>query len=116
MKELKAYVEGIKADLLRLYEVDYTDDEREQMEADGESYDLYSYFSDCLDVEYTISSRGDLLGVRAYVALGGPNIWVDTRNGEVAGAWGCDRESAWLPSEICEEINGIFEEWYEMVK
>ena len=114
--ELREYVEGIRNDLNKLYEASYTDEEREAMEEAGEAFDLYSYFCDALDVEYTVSSRGDFLGARVYVTLGGPNVWVDTREGYVKGAWGSNREEAWIPSEVCEEINSIFEEWYSCLK
>lgn len=114
--ELQKYVEDIAADLRRLYEADPTDEEREAAEENGEDCDLYSYFSDVLDIEYTISSRGDYLGARIAVALGGPNIYIDTREGEVKGYWGTDRAERWIPSEICEEIDGIMEEYYDMVR
>lgn len=114
--ELQRYVDGIAADLRRLYEADPTDEEREAAEENGDACDLYSYFTDVLDVEYTISSQGDYLGARIAVALGGPNIFIDTREGEVKGYWGTDRAEAWIPSEICEEINGIMEEYYDMVR
>ena len=114
--ELKKYVDGIAADLRRLYEADPTDEEREAAEENGDACDLYSYFTDVLDIEYTISSRGDYLGARIAVALGGPNIYIDTREGYVKGYWGTDREEAWIPSEICEEIDGIMEEYYDMVR
>ena len=42
----------------------------------------------------------------------GPNICIDTNYNEIRGFWGSDRESAWLPSEIAEEIDNIFEEIY----
>ena len=114
--ELQKYVDGIAADLRKLYEADPTDEEREAAEETGDACDLYSYFSDVLDIEYTISSRGDYLGARIAVALGGPNIYIDTREGYVKGYWGTDKEEAWIPSEICEEINDIMEEYYEMVR
>ena len=114
--ELQKYVDGIAADLRRLYEADPTDEEREAAEENGEDCDLYSYFSDVLDIEYTISSRGDYLGARISVALGGPNIYIDTREGEVKGYWGTDRAERWIPSEICEEIDSIMEEYYGMVR
>ena len=114
--DLQKYVDGIAADLRKLYEADPTDEEREAAEENGEACDLYSYFSDALDIEYTISSRGDYLGARIAVALGGPNIYIDTREGEVKGYWGTDRADAWIPSEICEEINNIMEEYYDMVR
>jgi hypothetical protein len=114
--DLQKYVDGIAADLRRLYEADPTDEEREAAEENGVACDLYSYFTDVLDIEYTISSRGDYLGARIAVALGGPNIYIDTREGEVKGYWGTDRAERWIPSEICEEINGIMEEYYDMVR
>ena len=111
--ELQNNVQSIADELKALYEADYTDEEREEKEQNGEAYDLYSYFDDALDIEYTISSRGDFLGARIYVTLGGPNIYVDTRGGEVVGHWGSDEARAWIPSEICDEINYIFEELYQ---
>lgn len=114
--DLQKYVDGIAADLRKLYEADPTDEEREAAEENGDACDLYSYFTDVLDIEYTISSRGDYLGARIAVALGGPNIYIDTREGEVKGYWGTDRAERWIPSEICKEIDGIMEEYYNMVR
>lgn len=114
--DLQKYVDGIAADLRRLYEADPTDEEREAAEENGDACDLYSYFNDVLDIEYTISGRGDYLGARIAVALGGPNIYIDTREGYVKGYWGTDRAERWIPSEICEEIDGIMEEYYDMVR
>lgn len=48
------------------------------------------YLSDALDMEYTVSSRGDYLGSRVCVTFGGPNIYIDTRNRKVQGYWGGD--------------------------
>ena len=115
-KELQNYVDGIRADIVKLYEAEYTEEEREEMEENGEAFDLYSYFADALDVEYTMDSNGEYIGVRVFVTLGGPNVWVDTRYGEVGGAWGCDRASAWLPSEVCEEIDSIFSEYFACLR
>lgn len=114
--ELQKYVDSIAADLRKLYEADLTDEEREAAEENGEAYDMYTYFADALDIEYTISSRGDFLGARIAVALGDPNVYVDTRECYVKGYWGTDRAEAWIPSEICEEIDGIMEEYYNMVR
>lgn len=114
--ELQKYVDGIAADLRRLYEANPTDEEREAAEDNGEAYDLYTYFADVLDIEYTISSRGDYLGARIAVALGGPNIYIDTREGYVKGYWGTDRAEAWIASEVCDEINDIMEEYYSIVR
>lgn len=116
MKELENMVTSIRDKLNSLYEADYTDEERDEMEEKGEAYDLYSYFSDALDIEYTISGNMDFLGARIAVALGGPNIYVDTRRGYVEGFWGCDHWESWIPSEVCDEINEIFEEQYNAAR
>ena len=116
MKELENMVNSIRDDLSRLYEADYTDEEREEMEENGEACDLYSYFANALDIEYTISASGDFRGARIAVALGGPNIYVDTRRGYAEGFWGCDHWEAWLPSEVCDEINAIFADLYNAAR
>ena len=112
MTELKNMVTSIRDDLNRLYDANYTDEEREEMEENGEACDLYSYFFDALDIEYTIGANGDFRGARIAVTLGGPNIYVDTRRGCVEGFWGSDHLESWVPSEVCDEINAIFEEFY----
>lgn len=107
--ELKNYCDGIFDELNAIYEGRATND-------DGEPATMWDYFNDPLDFEYTVSARGDYMGVRVYVALGGPNIWIDTRRGEIGGAWGTDRAERWLPSEIAEEIDSVFSDYYEMTK
>lgn len=113
-KELHDMCMRIREELNRLYEADFTEEEREAMEENGEAFDLYSYFDDVLDYEFTISSCRDFLGAKIWVTLGGPNIYIDTRAGEIVGHWGTDEARVWLPSEISEEINSIFEEIYSM--
>ena len=107
--ELMDYCNSIFDELNAIYEGRATND-------DGEQATFYDYFEDPLDFEYTISSRGEYLGVRVYVTLGGPNVWIDTRRGEIGGAWGTDRADRWLPSEIADQIDDIFREYYEMTK
>lgn len=112
MKELNAMLDNIREELESLYYADHTDEEREELEANGEAYDLYSYFADVLDFEYTINSSKEYSSVRVWLTLGGPNIWIDTSACEIRGAWGSSRESVYLPGEICAEIDSIFEEYY----
>ena len=99
--ECREYAEMIRNDVNSLY--------------DGETVDecesLWDYVSEALDVEYTLNSSRELIGVRVYVTIGGPTCWIDTRSNEVVCAWGSDKESAWLASEVCEEINSYFEEF-----
>lgn len=107
--ELFDYLNRIFDELNAIYEGRATNE-------DGETASMWDYTGDILDYEFTISSSGELLGVRAYVTLGGPNVWIDTRDGEIAGAWGTDRASRWLPSEICEELNEVFGELYRCTR
>lgn len=78
--------------------------------------DLYEYFEDCLDVEYTIDSRGNYLGVCVWICVGGPGIWIDTRDRAVKLAWGSDRAEAYITSDVVDAIDYIFEEYYNCLK
>ena len=99
--ECREYAEMIRNDVNSLYEGKTVD----------ECESLFDYIADSLDVEYTLNSQRELIGVRVYVTLGGPTCWIDTRNSEVVCAWGSDRWSAWLASEVCDEINSYFEDF-----
>lgn len=97
---------------------DEYDELKEQLKEveDAGASDLYEYFADCLDVEYTIDSRGDYLGVCVWVCVGGPGIWVDTRERAVKLAWGGDRAEWGINSDTADAIDGIFEEYYNCLK
>ena len=73
--ELQNYLENIYTELNAIYEGTATNNDG------GEQATFYDYFEDPLDYEYTIGADGSYLGVRVYVALGGPNVWIDTRRG-----------------------------------
>lgn len=106
MKELQNHVDYVAKELKEIYN-------GEQVNEDGEETTLFDYVNDSLDIEYSLDSRRNLIGVKLWVTLGGPNIYIDTRTGEVVGHWGCDCARAWVPSEICEEITNYFEETME---
>ena len=79
---------------------------------DGEEKSLYDYLSDILDFEITINSQFEFSGCKVWVTLGGPNIWIDTAEREIKLAWGGERDSIYLDSDICDEIDTYFEELY----
>ena len=116
MKDLENMVTSIRDELNRLYEADYTDEERDEMEDRGEAHDLYSYLDDALDIGCIIGGNMDFLGARIAVKLGEPNIYVNTRTGYVEGYWGTDKVEARIPSEVCDEINAIFEDYYNAAR
>ena len=92
---------------------DYNDlcEQLKELENIGAS-NLYEYFDDCFDIEYTISSSGDYLGVCVWIGVGGPSIWVDTRDSAVKLAWGGNRAEWGIYSDTAEAIDEIFKEKY----
>lgn len=86
-KMLDGYVQGI-AD-----EIGYPDKNADWWTGsdyyeEGEEPSGYAYICDALDIEHTISSANDHLGSRIAVVLGGPNIFINTRENRVEGYWG----------------------------
>lgn len=87
---------------------DLTDEEREQYD-NGKVMGVAAYLQDAYDIDYTISSKGDFKGARYCVALGGPNIYIDTVQGKVQGYWWGSYAEALIPSEAIS----IIDEWAE---
>lgn len=90
-------------------QVEKGDFEREDNQ--DEEYSVYDWLSErTLDIEYTISGKGDYLGASVLVCFGGPNIWIDTRHQQVKGAWGFDSvsvpyfEDGMGLDDACEEL------------
>lgn len=112
-EELRAYYDG------RMFAVDGNEPEEierseaEALEESGatvEELSSYDYLNDVLDVEYILDSSFRLIGVKLYITLGGPTVWIDTRLHTVELRWGGDSETAYLDAEICEEINAVYED------
>jgi hypothetical protein len=58
----------------------------------GLEYDSLEYVCESsLDVEYTVSGGGWLIGASYLMAFGGPTVRIDTRHSTVIGTWGHDR-------------------------
>ena len=103
MTENRKYLEGIREEIENYYN---------GFEEDGEEKGMYDYLADILDYEITLNSSMEYRSCKVWVTLGGPNVWIDTAENEIKLAWGGERDSIWLPSEICEEIDCYFEELY----
>lgn len=103
MTDLEFKVEAEVKEIETLFEMN--DDEREHRDDAGENTDLFDYIMDALSIEYILDSEFTLIGARFYVALGGPTIYVDTRDNEVVGHWSTEKVVRWLPFEISDEIN-----------
>ena len=70
-----------------------------QDEDNGTSYELgdevtaSEYLNDCFDISYSVTQALDYKDGIVTVALGGPNIFINTQNNEVEGYWGSERVS-----------------------
>ena len=87
-------------------------DGEEVFEGDIEPASLFDYFSDYLDVDYILDNQKQFKAVRVMITCGGPNIFIDSYCGEVQLYWWGERATAELSSDICDEINEIFREFY----
>lgn len=79
---------------------------------DGEEVGLYDYLNNVLDFSLTIDSRMHYQSCKVWIALGGPNVWLDTAERALKLAWGGEREEIYLDGDICDEIDSYFEEIY----
>ena len=79
---------------------------------DGEAITLWDYFSDALDWDYTTNKFKEYQSVKIWIGLGGPNVWIDTEDSYVHLAWGSDKEEYPLSYYVRDEIDAIFEEYY----
>ena len=105
MTENRKYCKRIEEELKTIVNGEILTDE-------GEIMTLYDYFADALDFEYTITSSKEYKSVKIWVTLGGPNVWIDTADSSINLAWGTDREYYHLIPSINDEIDRIFEEYY----
>jgi hypothetical protein len=72
-----------------------------------EKYSIWDYFSDCLDIEYHISSNGEFRGVEVCVACGGPHICIVEDS--VWGVWGSDSAEY----ALCRATRNMVYDWGE---
>lgn len=93
--ENRKYLEAIAQDLKEAY-------------SNGNMIDYVC--DNVLDVEYILNSLRELIGVKLYVTIGGPTVWIDTRTQTLNIAWGSERDTIGIYSDICEELNDIFGE------
>lgn len=114
MKEQNVrYAQSVRDDLRKIWHADIDPEEYEDgRDDDGNAVTLEAYLEDVLDVEYTLNSQKELIGVTLYVTVGGPTCWIDTRHKEIVCAWGSSNDNGWarLDDDIAEAINQYFDE------
>ena len=94
---------------------------KDEMAEAYENNDFWEYLAnlDIYNIDFTVTSCNQVLKYKSVcimVACGGPNIYIDTGNGAVIGAWGGDREKIYLDNNIINEINNYFEDYYDNFK
>ena len=82
-------------------------------EGDLEVATIGDYFDDFLDVDYIIGSDKRYKACRVLVAFGGPNIYIDTWEGQVQLEWWGKHAEAYIPDDLCEQIDDFFEAIYK---
>ena len=81
-------------------------------EGDIEIATIGDYFSDFYDIDYIVDSNKKYKACRVLVAFGGPNIYIDTWDGQVQLEWWGEHAEAHIPNDLCEQIDEFFEMLY----
>ena len=71
------------------------------------------YFDDFYDIDYVIGSDKHYKACRVLVAYGGPDIYVDTWLQQVLLSWWGKHAEAYIPDDLCEQIDDFFKAIYE---
>lgn len=76
--------------------------------------DPYEEVSNALDLDIRIYSNLDkeFLGARIAVALGGPNIYLDTMKGVIEGFWGKKEYGFQADESLVIQVNDILEDMW----
>ena len=92
--------------------------------ADGEEFcerdvypvDILEWLGDSVyDVEYTVGSKRDYRGVMLMIACGGPDIYLNTRTGDVELYWWNESARYPMSSDVVNMIDSMYEELFACV-
>ena len=76
---------------------------------------LYEYFDrDIYNIDYVCDSNKEYKACRVMIACGGPNIYIDTWEEKVLLYWGCECGESDLPRYVVDEIDEIFEQYWNI--
>lgn len=75
--------------------------------------EIEDYLSEVYDAEITSTLYGEYRGVKIALALGGPNIFFDTRSGYVKGYWGTSQAEYHVKSFACNAVDNYFDMQWE---
>ena len=74
-----------------------------------EELTIYDYFSDFLDIDYTVNRYKEYQSASICIGWGGPNIYIDTADAYVKLYWGSTREHY----PIYYHTRDVIDEWAE---
>lgn len=74
--------------------------------------DVYDWLDDVLEIDYIISGHGTYKGAEVWIAYGGPNAWIDTRERNVQVRWS-ERGQWSIPSSVIDALDEVLEELWE---
>jgi len=80
---------------------------------DIEQYEMWDYFEDCYDIEYHITGNNEYRSVCVTIAYGGPNVYVDTKSGDVELYWAGIQARHGLSKNARNAIDDYFEDTYD---
>ena len=107
---LQERIDNAYENLMEVYKA-YVRGEDEDFYEENDIENLWDYITDSYGLEYTKTLQGDFRGCRLVIALGGPNIYIDTRENRLEGYWGGTKFYKDFDSwEVCNEIDDIVEE------
>ena len=70
----------------------------------------------CYDVQYRIDGRGNYKSVEITVAVGGPNIYIDTADDRVKLCWWHEKADCSFLPDVGNAIDEYFEQEYLTLK
>ena len=82
---------------------------------DLDYFGIWDYFKDCYDIEYTCDAGKEYKAVRIMIACGGPNIYVNTRSGDVELYWWTESARYPMDRSVIVAIDEYFEDYYNCI-
>lgn len=83
----------------------------EDLEQAYQNGELYEALDDVLDVEYTLDSSFNLIGVELTLTYGGPNIFLSTRYNRIEAYWGGEQVFVPVDRDVCDEVFAMYEDY-----
>ena len=84
---------------------------------ESEEYDgLLEWLNNQLDIEYTVNGRGEYVGAKVYITLGGPTAYYETRNGKVTVNWGTESGEAWVCEAAESELDELLADDWDIIR